>query len=85
MFKFKLDKSLSLSLSPSVLALRLHLKMRGRHAFWWGRDNKAADGSIIYLLLYVDDKLKDAKSKFDVQKLKTLLNAEFDIKDIGAA
>jgi transposase InsO family protein len=47
--------------------------------------NKADDGSMVYLVLYVDDMLLAAKSKFDIQKLKDLLNAEFDMKDLGAA
>lgn len=47
--------------------------------------NKADDGSMIYLVLYVDDMLKAAKSKSDIQKLKDLLSAEFDMKDLGAA
>lgn len=47
--------------------------------------NKADDGSMIYLILYVDDMLIAAKGKSDVQKLKALLSAEFDMKDLGAA
>ena len=47
--------------------------------------NKADDGSMIYLVLYVDDMLIAAKSKSDIQKLKDLLSAEFDMKDLGAA
>ncbi|KAL1540760.1 Retrovirus-related Pol polyprotein from transposon TNT 1-94 [Salvia divinorum] len=47
--------------------------------------NKADDGSMIYLVLYVDDMLIAAKSKSEIQKLKANLNAEFDMKDLGAA
>jgi len=47
--------------------------------------NKADDSSMIYLLLYVDDMFIVAKSKSDILKLKNLLSAEFDMKDLGAA
>ena len=47
--------------------------------------NKLEDGSMIYLVLYVDDMLIAARSKTDIQKLKSLLSAEFDMKDLGAA
>ncbi|CAM8885712.1 unnamed protein product [Rhodiola kirilowii] len=47
--------------------------------------NKLGDGSMIYLVLYVDDMLVAAKSKSDIQKLKGLLSAEFEMKDLGAA
>ena len=43
------------------------------------------DGSFIFLLLYVDDMLITAKSIVEVNKLKVLLNREFDIKDLGVA
>ena len=43
------------------------------------------DGSSIFLLLYVDDMLIAAKSMSEINKLKTLLSREFDIKDLGAA
>ncbi|KAL1556436.1 Retrovirus-related Pol polyprotein from transposon TNT 1-94 [Salvia divinorum] len=46
--------------------------------------NKADDGSMIYLVLYVDDMLIAAKSKSEIQKLKANFNAEFDMKDLGA-
>jgi hypothetical protein len=42
------------------------------------------DGSFIFLLLYVDDRLIAAKSIVEVNKLKVLLSREFDIKDLGA-
>uniref|UniRef100_A0A3Q7ICG0 Reverse transcriptase Ty1/copia-type domain-containing protein n=1 Tax=Solanum lycopersicum TaxID=4081 RepID=A0A3Q7ICG0_SOLLC len=43
------------------------------------------DDSFIYLVLYVDDMLIVAKKKYDIQKLKGLLSAEFEMKDLGAA
>ncbi|GJV82287.1 transposable element [Tanacetum coccineum] len=46
---------------------------------------KALSGSLIYLLLYVDDMLVAAKDMEEVKKLKILLNTEFDMKDLGAA
>ncbi|CAL1393099.1 unnamed protein product [Linum trigynum] len=47
--------------------------------------SKVEDGSMIYLVLYVDDMLIAARSKSDIQKLKGLLSAEFEMKDLGAA
>ena len=47
--------------------------------------NKLTNGSLIYLVLYVDDMLIAAKDKSDIQKLKGLLSAEFEMKDLGAA
>ncbi|KAK3028454.1 hypothetical protein RJ639_039046 [Escallonia herrerae] len=46
---------------------------------------RLADGSHIYLLLYVDDMLIAAKSMSDVNGLKEQLKREFEIKDLGAA
>ena len=43
-----------------------------------------ADGSYIFLALYVDDMLVVAKSKQEIVKLKSLLSSEFDMKDLGA-
>ena len=43
------------------------------------------DGSMIYLLLYVDDMLIAAKDMKEIQKLKDQLKAEFEMKDLGAA
>ncbi|GJX75491.1 transposable element [Tanacetum coccineum] len=45
----------------------------------------APSGSLIYLLLYVDDMLVAAKDMEEIKKLKILLNTEFDMKDLGAA
>lgn len=39
----------------------------------------------IYLLLYVDDMLIASKDKDQIQKLKDLLNQEFEMKDLGPA
>ena len=47
--------------------------------------NRLNDDSFIYLVLYVDDMLIAAKKKYDIQKLKGLLSAEFEMKDLGAA
>jgi len=41
--------------------------------------DKCKDGSIIYLVLYVDDMLIAAKLKSDIQRLKDLLSAEFEM------
>jgi hypothetical protein len=42
------------------------------------------DGFYIFLLLYVDDMLIDAKSMCEVNRLKSLLHKEFEMKDWGA-
>ena len=44
-----------------------------------------ADGSYIFLALYVNDMLVVAKSKQEIVKLKSLLSSEFDMKDLGVA
>ena len=41
------------------------------------------DDSFIFLLLYVDDMLIVTKSMIEVNKLKSLLSKEFDMKDLG--
>lgn len=46
---------------------------------------KCDDGSMVYLLLYVDDMLIAAKNIKEIQKIKNQLNAEFDMKDLGSA
>ena len=46
---------------------------------------KLQEGSFIYLLLYVDDMLIASKSKDEIEKLKTQLNQEFEMKDLGEA
>ena len=40
---------------------------------------------IFFLLLYVDDMLIAARSMKEINKLKTLLRKEFDMKDLGGA
>ncbi|KAJ4715159.1 Retrovirus-related Pol polyprotein from transposon TNT 1-94 [Melia azedarach] len=47
--------------------------------------SKATNGSLIYLVLYVDDMLIAAKNKSNVQKLNDLLSVEFEMQDLGAA
>jgi len=46
---------------------------------------KLQDGTFVYLLLYVDDMLIASKSIFEINKLKTMLNNEFEMKNLGAA
>jgi hypothetical protein len=43
------------------------------------------DGSYIFLLLYVDGMLIAAKSMCEVNRLKSFLHKEFEMKDLGAA
>ena len=45
--------------------------------------HKLQKGSFIYLLLYIDDMLITFKSKDEIEKLKTQLNQEFMMKDLG--
>ena len=47
--------------------------------------HKLQDGSFIYLLLYVDDMLIASRSHTEIEKLKTQLNREFEMKDLGEA
>jgi len=42
------------------------------------------DGWYVYLLLYVDDMLIATWDKYEIQKLKSLLCSEFEMKDMGA-
>ena len=46
---------------------------------------KLQERAFIYLLLYVDDILIAFKSKDEIKKLKTQLNQEFEMKDLGEA
>ena len=46
---------------------------------------KNEEGVYIYLLLYVDDILIASTDKVQVQKLKSELGSEFDMKDLGDA
>ena len=47
--------------------------------------NELSSGCVIYLLLYVDDILIAYKSPVEIQKLKQVLNGEFEMKDVGPA
>lgn len=47
--------------------------------------NKLTYESFINLVLYVDDMLIAARNKSDVWNLNDLLNAEFEMKDLGVA
>ncbi|KAG8499730.1 hypothetical protein CXB51_006318 [Gossypium anomalum] len=44
---------------------------------------KLQKGIFIYLLLYVDDMLIASKSEVEIERLKTQLNLEFEMKDLG--
>ena len=44
---------------------------------------KLDDGSMIYLILYVDDMLVACRDLFKVENLKVLLSKAFDMKDLG--
>ena len=46
---------------------------------------KCDDGSMVYLLIYVDDMLIAAKNMKEIQVIKDQLNTDFDMKDLGAA
>ena len=46
---------------------------------------KLHDGNFIYLLLYVDDMLIASKSKMEIEKLKSQLSCDFEMKDLGEA
>ena len=43
------------------------------------------NGTFIYLLLYVDDMLIASKNKVEVEKLKTQMSIEFEMKDMREA
>ena len=45
--------------------------------------SKVEDGSHIYLLLYLDDMLIASQNLLAIQKLKSQLNSEFEMKEIG--
>ena len=42
------------------------------------------DGSFIYLLLYVYDMLIFCKNMFEINRLKTQLQGDIEMKDLGA-
>ena len=46
---------------------------------------KARDGSLLILILYVDDMLIAGKSSIDMNALKARLHKTFDMKDLGDA
>ncbi|MCO5577784.1 hypothetical protein L7F22_031617 [Adiantum nelumboides] len=46
---------------------------------------KLSDGSLIILILYVDDMLIAGKSKDEIANLKTSLSTQFAMKDLGDA
>lgn len=46
---------------------------------------KLDDGSLICLVLYVNDMLITAKNIDEIDKMKLKLNAKFETKDIGSA
>ena len=46
---------------------------------------KLQDESFIYLLLYIDDMLIASQSLEEIEKLKTRLKSEFEMKDLGEA
>lgn len=50
-------------------------------SFVYFKRNKS--GSFIYLLLSVDDMVVESKEKKEIRSLKTQLNKEFDMKDLG--
>ena len=46
---------------------------------------KLQDGSLIYLLIYVDDMLIASKNVEEIEKLKKQMKNEFEMKDLGEA
>ena len=45
---------------------------------------KLSDGSLVYLLLYVNDMFIATKNLVEINRLKTQLSGEFEMKDLGA-
>ncbi|KAH9781781.1 hypothetical protein KPL71_008610 [Citrus sinensis] len=45
----------------------------------------SSSGGVVYLLIYVDDMLLASKDRSEIKKLKDLLNAEFEMMDLGCA
>ncbi|KAH9686485.1 Integrase catalytic domain-containing protein [Citrus sinensis] len=45
----------------------------------------SSSGGAVYLLLYVNDMLLASKDRSEIKKLKDLLNAEFEMNDLGCA
>ena len=46
---------------------------------------RSDQGGVVYLLLYVDDMLLASKQMSEIERLKQLLNSEFEMKDLGNA
>ena len=46
---------------------------------------EVSGGSLLYLLLYVDDMLVIAKDMFEVKKVEKMLKGEFEMKDLWTA
>ncbi|KAG8490001.1 hypothetical protein CXB51_016020 [Gossypium anomalum] len=87
----KLTKSLyGLKQSPRQWYKRFDQFMKGQrytrskfdHCVYF---QKLQEGTFIYLLLYVDDMLITSKNKVEIERLKTQLNLEFEMKDLGEA
>ena len=87
----KLDKSLyGLKQSPRQWYKRFDKFMMGQRYTRSKYDDcvylrKLRDGSYIYLLLYVDDMLIASKDQGEIEKLKSHLSREFEMKDLGEA
>lgn len=45
---------------------------------------ESSDGSLIYLLLYVDDMLLAGRKLTKLNEIKSQLNIEFEMKDLGS-
>ncbi|RWR77058.1 Retrovirus-related Pol polyprotein from transposon TNT 1-94 [Cinnamomum micranthum f. kanehirae] len=87
----KLKKSLySLKQSPRQWYKRFDKFMIGQKYTRSSFDHcvfyrKLQNGAFIYLLLSVDDMLIASKSKVEIEKLKTQMNIEFEMNDLGEA
>ncbi|KAG8492742.1 hypothetical protein CXB51_010463 [Gossypium anomalum] len=87
----KLTKSLyGLKQSPRQWYKRFDQFMKGQRYTRSKFDHcvyflKLQEGTFIYLFLYVDDMLIASKSKVEIERLKTQLNLEFEMKDLGEA
>ncbi len=46
---------------------------------------RLANGSFIFLLLYVDDMLIAEKDKFEIRRLTAKINSKFEMKNLGVA
>ena len=46
---------------------------------------KAADGSLVILILYVDDMLLASKNYYELDGIRAKLHEAFDMKDLGDA